>query len=97
MTEQNNHSRAAARSRPNYVIILVLLVVFTVIEVAASYLTGGIKLPILIVLAFVKASLVVLYFMHAKFDSKTFSSWFLLGLALIIPLVIVLGLFNPGQ
>ena len=97
MTDQNNHSRPTTHARPNYVIILILLVVFTMIEVAVSYLTGGIKLPLLVVLALAKGSLVVLYFMHAKFDAKTFSAWFLLGLALIIPLIIVLGLANPGQ
>jgi cytochrome c oxidase subunit 4 len=91
MTDQNNHSRPASARRPNYFLILVLLVVFTVIEVGASYLTGGIKLPVLLALAVAKASLVILFFMHAKYDSKTFSAWFLVGVAFIIPLLIILG------
>ena len=87
----------ARRRRPNYALVLVFLVVFTAVEVAVSYTSGGIKVPLLLVLAATKASLVVLYFMHLKFDSKVYAYWFLLGLVLIIPLGIVLGFFNPGH
>jgi caa(3)-type oxidase subunit IV len=85
------------RKRPNYFLVLVILVIFTGVEVAVSYLTSGIKVPLLLILAFSKAALVILYFMHLKSDSRIFAYWFLLGIALIIPLGIVLGLFNPGQ
>jgi caa(3)-type oxidase subunit IV len=87
----------AKRRRPNYFLVLVFLVAFTAIEVAVSYMTGGIRVPLLLILAFVKASLVILYFMHLRSDSRIYAWWFLLGLALIIPLGIVLGGFNPGQ
>jgi caa(3)-type oxidase subunit IV len=89
--------QTARRKRPNYFLVLVILVIFTGVEVAVSYLTSGIKVPLLLILAFSKAALVILYFMHLKSDSRIFAYWFLLGIALIIPLGIVLGLFNPGQ
>ncbi len=97
MTEPTNLQDGRPRTRPNYFLILIFLVVFTAIEVAVSYLTGGIKLPLLLILAFAKASLVVLYFMHLKFDSRVFAYWFILGLALIVPLLLTLGFFNPGK
>ena len=87
----------ARRRRPNYVLVLIFLVVFTAVEVAVSYTSGGLRVPLLIFLAIIKASLVILYFMHLRSDSRVYAYWFLLGLALIIPLAFVLGLLNPGQ
>ena len=99
MDMQNETSKAqpAQRRRPNYFLVLIFLVVFTAIEVVVSYMTGGIRVPLLLLLAFVKAALVILYFMHLRFDSRVYAYWFLVGLILIVPLAIVLGLFNPGQ
>lgn len=98
MEEQTQSpAQPARRAKPNYFLVLVFLVVFTAIEVAVSYLTGGIKIPILLVLAVAKASLVILYFMHLKFDARVYAFWFVLALALIIPLGIILGFANPGQ
>jgi cytochrome c oxidase subunit IV len=99
MDMQNETSKAqpVQRRRPNYFLVLIFLVAFTAIEVAVSYMTGGIRVPLLLILAFVKAALVILYFMHLRFDSRVYAWWFLGGLALIIPLAIVLGLLNPGQ
>jgi cytochrome c oxidase subunit IV len=87
----------AKRRRPNYLLVLIFLIAFTAIEVGVSYMTSGIRVPLLLSLAFVKATLVILYFMHLRFDSRVYAWWFLIGLALIIPLGIVLGGFNPGQ
>ncbi len=86
----------ARRRRPNYLLVLIFLVIFTAVEVAVSYTAGALKVPLLLILAITKASLVILYFMHLKFDSRVYAYWFLLGLALIIPLGIVLGFLNPG-
>jgi caa(3)-type oxidase subunit IV len=96
-TRTNVGIQAARRKRPNYFLVLVFLVVFTAVEVAVSYLNSGFKVPLLLILAFSKAALVVLYFMHLKTDSRIFAYWFLLGIVLIVPLGIVLGFFNPGQ
>ena len=93
---QEPGSKTTVARRPNYFIILILLVAFTAIEVAASYLNGPARIPVLIALAITKASLVVLYFMHLRFDSRWFALWFIVGLALISPLLIYLSLLMPG-
>ncbi len=94
---ESSKAQPVRRRRPNYFLVLIFLVVFTAIEVAVSYTTGGFRIPLLLILAFTKAALVILYFMHLRSDSRVYAYWFLLGLALIVPLAIVLGLFNPGQ
>lgn len=89
--------KTPVRRRPNYFLVLIFLVVFTAIEIGVSYLNGGIKIPLLLLLAGVKAGLVILYFMHLKFDSRVFAWWFVLGAILITPLLIYLGVLMPGK
>jgi len=52
-----------------------------------SYLTGGLKISLLIVLSAVKALLVILFFMHLKYDSRWFAFIFFAPLALVVPLI----------
>jgi caa(3)-type oxidase subunit IV len=80
----------------NYLGIFILLAVFTLIETLASYLQqAAIKYPLLIALSLVKAVLVLLYFMHLKFDSRIFSYLFIAGCVLSIPLIIVMMVVMP--
>jgi cytochrome c oxidase subunit 4 len=88
--------KPAPAARPRYWLVLALLVGLTIIEVAASYLSGGIKIPILLTLAGIKAALVILYFMHLKFDSRLYTAIFLFGAFLIIPLLLVFLLVMPN-
>ncbi len=81
--------------RNNYSIVLVLLVVFTVMEVATSYMTSSLKLPLLLTMAGVKACLVVLYFMHLRRDSRVFAIMFLVGALLIFPLFLTMTTVLP--
>jgi len=81
----------------NYLGIFILLAVFTLIETLASYLqVTAIKFPVLIALSLVKAILVLLYFMHLKFDSRVFSYLFIAGCVLTIPLIIVMMFVMPA-
>ena len=80
---------------PRYGIVVIALVVLTAIEVGVSYLTGGLKIGLLIALAVAKAALVVMYFMHLKFDTRLYTLMFLAGLVLIVPLVIFLFVATP--
>ncbi len=82
-------------ARPRYWIVLVILVVFTIMEVGASYLAGSFKIPILLALAGTKAALVVLYFMHLRYDSRVYAIFFVFGAFLIIPLLIIFTLVMP--
>jgi cytochrome c oxidase subunit 4 len=82
--------------RPNYLFVFIALAGFTLIETLVSYVQqAAIKLPTLIVLSVVKAVLVLLYFMHLKFDSKLFSYLFIGGCVLVIPLILAMVLIMP--
>jgi caa(3)-type oxidase subunit IV len=84
-------------ARPvNYLSIFILLAVFTLVETLASYLQQtAIKFPVLIALSLVKAVLVLLYFMHLKFDSRIFSYLFIAGCVLSIPLILIMLIVMP--
>ncbi|HXH84293.1 MAG TPA: cytochrome C oxidase subunit IV family protein [Candidatus Tectomicrobia bacterium] len=71
-------------AHPNYMAIFWWLAVLTVIEIAVVFLPAG-KLTIgilLCALAVAKASLVAMYFMHLRFETRT------LGLIALTPLAI---------
>jgi cytochrome c oxidase subunit 4 len=78
----------APTSVKTYLIVFVWLAVMTAIEVgiAAAALPENIRIILLIVLAVIKAALVVLYYMHLLHDSKWY--WILL----IAPIFFVLML-----
>jgi len=91
-----NESQEKHPSRnPNYIGIFFLLGALTIIEVLVSGINGGIRIPVLIVLAAVKAALVAMFYMHLRFDSRIFSAVFvgplLLAGALVIALMALLG------
>jgi cytochrome c oxidase subunit 4 len=80
-----------------YVFIAIWLAIATAIEVAWYYLDvpHALFVALLLVLAFVKFSLVVLWFMHLRFDSPIFRTLFVTGLLLAITVyVIVLVIFG---
>ena len=93
MSENHKH--------PNYIKIWVVLMVLTVLEVAAAYLPGlnmtrevegihYITIALLLGMAFVKAGLVAAYFMHLKFEQKNFVLIVSFPLVLACVLVILL-------
>jgi cytochrome c oxidase subunit 4 len=65
--------------------------VITAAEVVVYYVEGvqEFLVPILFAFSALKFALVVLWFMHLKFDSKTYARFFLMGLAGAITLFIV--------
>jgi cytochrome c oxidase subunit 4 len=69
-------------SPKEYVRIGVILGVLTALEITASYtgVTGSILIPTLFILAVVKFALVVLWFMHLKFDDRRYARFFVMGL-----------------
>jgi len=84
-----------------YIAIGTILAVITAIEVAIYYVPEHVPsfapllAPILLVLSAVKFSMVVMYFMHLKFDSRLFSSFFVGGLLLAgVVLIALLALFH---
>ena len=68
-----------------------MLAVVTGIEVAVYYISAvkDALVPILLNLSVVKFSLVVLWFMHLRFDSRIFRRLFVAGLTLAVFVYIV--------
>ena len=83
-------SRAAGRRRANYLLVFFVLAVMTALEVGVTYVSGIPKAPFLLTMSFIKAMLVILYFMHLRSDSRWFSLIFFLPFLLVIPLLLVL-------
>ena len=82
-----HHPTEAAHPRAGgYIQIAVVLTVITAIEVGVFYvLVGPVRpflAPVLIALSAVKFALVVMFYMHLKFDHRLFTSIFLFGLAM---------------
>ncbi len=75
---------ATDHKTPNYIAIFWWLLALTIIEVAVIYApVARVVIAILLVgLALSKASLVAMYFMHLKFESRT------LGLIALTPLIL---------
>ena len=81
----NGHDGHGSHSSPGlYWAIGGILTVITAVEVALFYIpaVGAALAPILLVLSASKFIMVVMGFMHLKFDSKIFSALFLSGLML---------------
>ena len=80
-----------------YFKVAMALSILTAIEVAIFYVTQlsyGI-IPILAVLSIGKFALVVMYYMHLKFDSKIFTGMFFFGMMVATGVVFALmGLFG---
>ena len=70
-------------------VIAAALAVLTAVEVAVFYIPalGAVLVPVLLVLSAVKFAMVVMFFMHLRFDSKIYSGLFLAGLLLAVLMV----------
>ncbi|HUP88533.1 MAG TPA: cytochrome C oxidase subunit IV family protein [Longimicrobiales bacterium] len=75
-----------------YVIVGAILTFITAIEVAIFYIPSmaGVIVPVLLVLSAVKFLIVVLWYMHLKFDSGVFSRVFFAPL--FLAMLVVLGM-----
>lgn len=74
-----------------YVQIGLILAIVTAVEVALYYidLDHDLLVVLLIVLSALKFALVVLWFMHLKFDSRIFSTAFTAGFLLALSIFVV--------
>jgi len=77
-----------------YLRIAAILTVITAVEVAVFYIPAMAQwlVPTLLVLSAVKFVLVVMFYMHLKFDHPTFSWLFTLGLTIAAGIIISLML-----
>lgn len=80
-----------------YIKVALILAVLTAIEVGIYYVPSleGIEAPVLIILSTFKFVLVVLWFMHLRFDNKLFRRLFFTGIILaVFCFVAVLSTFH---
>ncbi len=87
-------ARAPHKEHPSakeYIRIGVILAVLTAMEIGASYadVNPAVLIPSLYILAFVKFALVVLWFMHLRFDDRRYARFFVMGLALAATLYLI--------
>jgi cytochrome c oxidase subunit IV len=80
------HEHTEHPDNSQYIAVGIVLAVFTAIEVAISYagVPSQVAIPALIVLTVLKFTLVVLWFMHLRFDSGWFRRVFIFGLVAAI-------------
>jgi cytochrome c oxidase subunit 4 len=87
-------------SPKEYIRIALILGVITTAEVAIYYMdiSRSLLIPALFTFSALKFGLVVLWFMHLRFDSRTYSRFFVMGLAGAVTLfMIVLFTFKAFQ
>lgn len=75
-----------------YIKLAVILGIITLIEVATYYIDApdSVLIAALIVLSAVKFALVIMYYMHLKFDSRILSGVFLWGLFVATSIIIAM-------
>jgi cytochrome c oxidase subunit IV len=89
------HAGSTAESthpRPRtYIMIAIWLSIVTAIEVALYYLDlpDGLLIGLLMFFSIIKFSLVVLYFMHLKFDARIFRRLMITGIVLASTVYII--------
>ena len=79
------HAPASQHAHPGaaeYIRIAVVLTLITAVEVAVYYIPAlrPLMMPILLVLSATKFAMVVMFYMHLKFDDRMFSGFFVFGL-----------------
>jgi len=91
----HNDAHAPSSARV-YIQIFVVLFVITMVEVFASYLDEPpinlptwVEIATLIVLSVLKGVLVVMFYMHLRFDSRWFTTLFTTGITIAVLMAIV--------
>ncbi len=80
----------------SYLAVFIALVVLTATEVGVTYVANLPRIPVLIPLAIAKAALVILFYMHLRFDSRVFTTIFLIGIVMGLSLILsFILLFGP--
>lgn len=97
------HPEGAHPPIRTYLVIAAVLAVITAVEISVFYVTwlARFLVPILIVLSAAKFSLVVMFFMHLRFDSRVFTGLFVgplaIAIAIVLALMALFGAFIVGR
>ena len=99
MHDQESHPVHGTRT---YWIIGAILFVVTALEILAYYIEGTLgfaAVPVILALSAIKFVLVVMFFMHLKYDSNVFTGIFMfpfaLGTLIIVSLYLLYHLLHP--
>ena len=88
VAEAGHDDHATGHAHPGdkqYVVVALILGLFTALEVLTYFVDfGDAAIPTLLILMVIKFAMVVLYFMHLRFDSPVFMRLFVTGLTLAI-------------
>lgn len=99
--DSTGHAEAHATNR-TYIGVAAVLAVLTALEVMVFYLPAlaSVLIPILIVLMLAKFVLVVMFFMHLKYDSPLLTGLFtgplLVSTAVVLAMMALYGYFTGG-
>ncbi len=97
---QQSPHEAVHPSVRQYVQVAVVLAIVTAAEVGIYYISAlrSLLVPFLVLFAVIKFALVVLWFMHLKFDSPWFRRLFVTGLsfALVVFTIVLVTFFLRG-
>ena len=103
MSEPHDAAHAGGHaSRSTYLTIALILGIVTVLEVAIFYVPvlHNVIVPVLLTLSAIKFTLVVMFFMHLKYDRPILTVLFAGGLVvaavIIISLMALFGQFGGG-
>lgn len=86
-----------------YLVIAAALAVITAVEITVFYITrlARFLIPILIVLSASKFALVMMFFMHLRFDSRIFTGLFMgplvIAVSIVLALMALFGAFGVGR
>jgi cytochrome c oxidase subunit 4 len=97
------HPNGAHPPIRTYLLIGAVLAVITAIEITVFYITWMARflVPTLVVLSMAKFALVVMFFMHLRFDSRVFTGLFVgplaVAVAVVLALMALFGAFITGH
>ncbi len=99
MSHENAHAEHYHPTWKEYKWVALILFLITVVEVAVYYIPGATShaafVPSLLIMSAVKFAIVVMYYMHLKYDHKLFRALFTGPLAVaIVTLIGLLFLFS---
>ncbi|OLB93802.1 MAG: hypothetical protein AUH30_19100 [Candidatus Rokubacteria bacterium 13_1_40CM_68_15] len=88
MAEQHSHASVGT-----YVQVAVLLVIITALEVGVIYIRQltPILIPLLVVMSVAKFTLVVLFFMHLRYDARPLAALFVGSLTIAVGVGVALA------
>lgn len=89
-TDEYEHEYHETHSDAFYVKIAIILAVLTALETSTYWVDfGPLFMPALMIMMTIKFVMVVLFFMHLRFDSKWFNMAFWTGLGLALGVYLV--------